>query len=117
MDATQERIEKLNQVEFFNERPGLAEKICNLEKKLGYKMPLTFEVTIMPTYVIAEREILLGKIHDYFLLGVMMKNGQFAYELFENKRMLKYFFTTLSGMEKRDLAFWLKEVESIQHVG
>lgn len=115
MDVLEERIKRFNQVEFFSERPGLAEKICELEKKLGYKMPLTFEVTLMPKYTIGEREIVLGKIHEYFLLGVSMKDGQFIYEIFENKRMLKYFFTTLNGLDSRDLAYWLKEVEAIEH--
>lgn len=109
--SIEERVDKLNQVEFFKDMPGLALEMATLEKKVGYRLPLEFEVTLLPQYTIGERHVLLGKIHDYFAIGITKVDGTWIYKAFENKYALKLFFTSLDGMDRKDLSYWFREME------
>jgi len=112
MEMIHERIDFLNQVAFFNERKGLAQAIVYVEKKTGIKLPTEFKVTLMPSYKIGHNEVTLGRIHTYYFFGLEI-HGIVNYQAFENKKTLKLFFTQMEGLEREDLAFWLREIDDI----
>lgn len=107
-----ERLEMYYKNEFFEKHRGLPEAIIAFEQKINLNMPSEFVVPPFVYYEIGENQVLLGKVHNYYLFG-MKKEDKVTYQLFENKSSLKLFFAHINDLEKEDKAFWLSEVESI----
>lgn len=115
MKSTEERLKVYYNHEFFQEHPGLAEAIIDHENKTGVPLPDTFHIPPFVRYENDENFVLLGKIHTFYLFG--MRNEQITrYRLFLNKANLRLFFTQMAGkgIELKDLAYWLNQVEDIE---
>ena len=115
MKTNEERLQVYYNHTFFQQHPGLAEAIIDHENKTGIPLPDTFHVPPFVRYENEESFVILGKVHTFYLFG-MKAESVTRYRLFPNKANMRLFFTQMSGkgIETKDLAFWLNQVEDIE---
>jgi hypothetical protein len=98
---------------FFVQRPNLIVAILSLESRIGIKLPNTFHATMMPLYMIGERKVELGKIHNLYIFGMDFEDGHWEYRAFEDIREIKLFFAQMEDLEPTERAYWLNQIEEI----
>lgn len=92
----------------------LAEQIIALEEKTGKYLPNQFAIKQVPSFEVGERKVSIGKIHDFYFLGIKRPDIDWKYQAFETQSKCKAFFTLLPSMEERELAFWLNTIEDLE---
>lgn len=115
MKSIEERLKVYYNHEFFQQHPGLAEAIIDHENKTGVPLPDTFHIPPFVRYESEDNFVLLGKVHTFYLFG-MKASTVTRYRLFSNKANMRLFFTQMAGkgIELKDLAFWLNQVEDVE---
>lgn len=108
------RAESIKSLQFFLNKPTLAEQIIALEEKTGNYLPNQFAINQVPSFEIGERKVSIGKIHGFYFLGIKRPDIDWKYQAFENQSKCKEFFIQLPNIEERDLAFWLNTMEDIE---
>ncbi len=101
-------------LEFFMNKPMLAEQIISLEEKLGSYLPNQFSIKKIPDFEIGERKVRIGKIHEFYFIGIKRPEIDWRYQAFENQSKCKEFFIQLPKMDERDIAFWLNNIETLE---
>src|SRR5699024_7297566 len=108
------REEMIKSLPFFMEKQQLAEQIILLEQRTGNYLPNEFQIKRIPPYEIGERMVVIGRIYDYYFLGITRHDTDWKYQAFENEGKCKEFFIHLPNMEQADLAFWLNNIEMLK---
>lgn len=109
------RIKELNQYEYFRERPGLADAIAKIENKTGIKIPNQFREIVMPEYNYGSVFMTIGKVGQYYFLGVSQDRDYWMYEGFDTKQAFKLFFAK-EGIDLEFAAFFLREINEIPNM-
>lgn len=107
------RAENIKSLAFFSDKPILAEQIIALEKKDGDYLPNQFAIKQIPHFEIGERKVSIGKVHQFYYIGIKSSDADWRYQAFESESKCKEFFIQLPDMERKDLAFWLNNVETL----
>lgn len=115
MTKLTERIEELNEYVYFKEKPGLAEKIAEVEAKTGIKIPNRFREIQMPDYEYGKVTIRIGKIGPYFVFAISENKTNWLYETFDTKQAFKLFFTK-NEMDPLIVSFFLREIDEIPNI-
>ncbi|MDC2865763.1 DUF3964 family protein [Bacillus sp. BP-3] len=104
------REQRILLLPFFKDKRGLAEQIMNIEQQEHQYLPNQFEIKQVPPYTFGDKQVVIGRIHEFYFIGIYKDNG-WKYQAFTDVIKCRSFFIGLSGITDQQLAFWFNNIE------
>ncbi|MCP8968852.1 DUF3964 family protein [Ectobacillus ponti] len=108
-----QRAERIRSLPFFQDKEGLARQIIRLEQEENMYLPNEFAIKQVPPYDFDGKEAVIGRIHDFYYIGIQNGSGSWKYQAFASEIKCKEFFINLPDITDRQLAFWLHNIEML----
>lgn len=105
------RGERIYNLPFFQDKRQLAKQILAFEREHHTYLPNEFEIKRVPPYEFGEQKAVIGRIHQFYFIGISNSGAEWKYQAFENEMKCKEFFIQLPHINDKQLAFWLSNIE------
>lgn len=109
------REESIRTLAFFEDKQQLADQIISIEERTQKYLPNQFSIKQIPPYEIGDRKVAMGRIHEFYYLGMMKADEPWKYQGFESTSKFKEFFINLPEMDQKELAFWFNNIELLEN--
>jgi hypothetical protein len=110
MDLLKDSLETFGGEDMTKKYEAIIEAVNIAEKELKIKIPTKCYFYITCPYLWGNIRFDMGKIHNFYLLGMELPDGNWRYEIFKNKNLLRMFFTK-NIPDTLQKSFWYREVE------
>ena len=105
------REERIYNVPFFQDKQQLVKQILTFEREKQIYLPNEFEIKHVPPYEFGEQKAMIGKIYQFYFIGISNSGSGWKYQAFEDEMKCKEFFIQLPNIDDKQLAFWLNNIE------